>query len=111
MTKELIAKLEDLEAPNKEVFREVFLAVCPIPYGGAAYGRWMALEPEFEVKIKCQAWESAAIMLVPEGYAWGMDARHCSAILTRLSAFEHEFAQHPAIALLICILKAKEPVK
>lgn len=118
MIKELIAKLEALEEPEYyNIFGDVFLLLNPKPHERkerAEYYAWYNKNTSFTEKLRAKAWESAAIMLVPGGYKWGLehDKDNPTAWLIRYGIFEVQYdANHPAIALLICILKAKEPVE
>lgn len=113
MTKELIAKLEALEAPDYDVFSAVAEFVVPDRSGqDPNYKCGFRIRNRFRNMIIDEAWESAAIMLVPEGWKPCLDFNRSDAFLIKRGEdFAIEAKGHPAIALLICILKAKEPVE
>lgn len=122
MTKELIAKLEALKEPEAGVFHEAFKVIYPEPEGLFATDKqlldrqnWLVVKALFSRGLACQVWSSAAIMLVPEGLHECLDndpdgPRAFLQDKNKQQVAMH-YANHPAIALLICILKAKESVE
>lgn len=122
MTKELIAKLEALKEPEAGAFHEAFKVIYPEPEGLFATDKqlldrqnWLVAKTLFSRCLACQTWESAAIMLKPDGWAYLLchtKSENLAAISDSSGDREYSVsANHPAIAMLICILKAKEPVE
>lgn len=67
---ELIERVEKANKPTRDLFRECFEAVfgygvTVVPDGP----RWVRYSA-FIKMVDAEAWESAALMLVPEGYRW-----------------------------------------
>lgn len=113
MTKELIAKLEALEEPDRDIDAEIAVYI----HGGSvdSDGRfWKPGVRGFSIAERYTASIDAAIMLVPDDMCPVLDFNTGEARIyrkrydSRFFVTEHN---NPAIALLICILKAKEPVE
>ena len=139
---DLIEKLERAEGPSRELFEEVFALCFPKPpsYTKAAQIKdfgdeylaelskavvvWAESKARFNRMLDAEAWESAALTLVPEGCLfvlktlWDADKtagyaiiQHYAPTSTGGKRYDGEttgLAATPAIALCIATLRAKE---
>lgn len=128
MTSELIARLEAATADQqRELLIEAFEAFHPYP-GPRHYlvteidWSWDRMRDRFMRMLDAEAYESAALTLVPEGYAvevslWPKQTSHCEIIGTHLRNDEYwhtgkdgkwrSQAATPALAIVIAALRAK----
>lgn len=63
--RDLIERLERADGPSRGLFEEVFLTLNPNNGNDLS---WDALAYRFDILLEAEAWESAALMLVPEGW-------------------------------------------
>ena len=121
-TAELIEKLERAEGPSRELFEEVFVVIRGRPFVWRHEdGDHESTDPilwRFLRMLNAEAWESAALMLVPEGWTyegrqgpsgfphlWTLSTIKCGDVRYTTVMGRARFA---AIALCIAALKAKE---
>ncbi len=76
-----------------------------------ARAEWRGLRARFTTMLDAEAWESAALMLVPDGWSWRMvedlDLPGRASIVKNSGLYFAE-ATTPALALCAAILRAKE---
>ena len=121
-TADLIARLESAEKPTRGLFGKAFMAAWPKPRrggtdGGVEYAAWWQRRDRFACMLEAEAWESAAVMLVPDGYggslAWVSAHSQAQAqIWSSGNPFENAtssigVAVHPALALAAAALRAR----
>lgn len=114
---DLIERLERADGPSRRLFAEVFKAIFP-----PVLSKDSTVEEceradlrayRFFRMLDAEAWESAALMLVPGGWTGfvAVDADNetwlwpCNSIMTRGFRIAHKIS---AIALCIATLKAKD---
>lgn len=119
MKDDLIARLEAATADEqRELLLEAFEAIHPYP-GPDHYLKpdidwtWDRLRERFVKMLDAEAYESAALTLVPEGWNWAVWMRHDwrkhSAQVwhrERESSTKHGDAATPALAIVIAALRA-----
>jgi hypothetical protein len=121
MSNELIARLEAATADHqRELLFEAFEAVHPYP-GHEHYlvdeidWTWDRLRQPFIAMLDAEAYESAALTLVPEGWNWGIFMRHDWPKQNaqvwhreREASTKHGEAATPALAIAAATLRAKD---
>ena len=118
-TAELIEKLERAEGPSRELFEEVFVVIRGRPFVWRHEdGDHESTDPilwRFLRMLNAEAWESAALMLVPDGWTLFHLTGPFSDTTSKATVaggqppkFTEGSAGTPAIALVIAALKAKE---
>lgn len=118
-TAELIEKLERAEGPSRELFGAAFNILNRAPHTSfEALNAHAAKSMRFKKLLDAEAWESAALMLVPEGWGWLVTQERPSRLAeASISPPDGEpfgptsvyaDGSTPAIALVIAALKAKE---
>ena len=103
---ELIAALEAADGPSRDLMLEAFAAHYPDD-GTADYGDRLF---RFVAMLNAEAWESAALMLVPEGWHWSTNSGGTARIWVQgvyyAAEAENAAAATPALAICIAALKA-----
>ena len=127
-TAELIEKLERAEGPSRELFEAAWVAIHHEGYGPENERDTCRLCERFNRMLDAEAWESAALTLVPEGwrpYSADMSVKGRTMFLIEGPKaqwstdedgekcagndwYSQGIAATPAIALCIAALKAKE---
>ena len=122
----LAAKVEAAPSDNAELFGEVFRALFPKPARiwvtdnngpwTEEYSAWQEKQSRFYELLEAEAYESAAMRLVPEGVDWevGYAKSHGEYLDERLNgangfaavAGRNVFATSPALALTAACLRA-----
>ncbi len=115
---DLIARLEKATAPTRPLFEESYLAAHGKPCWDDGDDGYF-----FNECLGIGAWESAALVLVPEGWSFrlwrhpGEHGCHCDVYLLGefkdgerpcLAAEDAEQCPTPALALVIAALKARQ---
>ena len=123
--KELIAKLQKAKGPSRELLQEAWTAMFPMPEGPqlegvGEWGLWRERKRRFIAMLDAEAYESAALTLVPEEWTYvsleicarHLPGQHCHASVERMLDEQEDvrvsgYAKTPALAIVIAALRAK----
>lgn len=118
---DLAARVEAATGPDRELFEDVFRECFPKPERiwvtdntgpwTDEYTEWQARQSRFYELLDAEAFESAAMTLVPEGLEWGVgfEMGRGTAFTNKAdgSSFSHDWvAATPALALCASALRA-----
>lgn len=123
-------RLRGADAPNRELWREIFATCCPEPPYGPLEGtpewvKWSRDKAKFGAFVSADAWIDAAVLLLPPDVVWWNVGKTCAddsplrhfgsshgPWCARVSRAWGDFgllvnATHPATAIVLAALAAR----